>query len=335
MFDDNLVGYLLKALDPAQHREVEGHLQAHPEAERNLDLLSQALAPLEADRETPEPPPTLRVRTLARVAEYRLSILPPMPQAPPVRSVAPRGAWWSRADVLVAASILLLILPFIPPAIFHVQQQHNQVACENNLRNFHQAFVNYWSHHNDDLPKVEDKPPRNFAGVFVPVLHDAGVLSSDVTVTCPSNGHRPAEDISLEMLEVLQATNPKAFEDKVCRMSGCYAYSLGYRDASGQLHGIRHRPDNDRLPIMADRPPFDQKACADIVSGNSKNHGCRGQNVLLMGGNVFFATSRNVGIDGDDIYLNRNNLPAAGVDDTDTVLGASSFRPTPPVGSNE
>ena len=37
--DDLLLGYLLKALDPAEQREVEAHLCTHPEARSRLAVL--------------------------------------------------------------------------------------------------------------------------------------------------------------------------------------------------------------------------------------------------------------------------------------------------------
>jgi hypothetical protein len=331
MVDENLVGYLLKALDPVSEREVEAYLQSHPEAQRQLELLSRGLAPLAADRGNPESPPTLRVRTLARVAEYRCAAVVYLPQAPPVRSRTSGRSWWARADILVAACVLLLVLPFIPPGIVYVQQLHNQTACENNLRRFYQAFVSYSDHHNGNLPKVEKDPPRNFAGVFIPVLHDAGVLDSELSVACPANGRRPPADISLEMLADLAVKNPAEYAELKRLMACCYAYSLGYADDKGHLYGVRCQAGNDGLPIMADKPPFDQQTDAAVTatSGNSKNHGGRGQNVLYLGGYVKFRTSRNVGINGDDIYLNEKNQPFAGTNPNDASLGSSWFRPSP------
>jgi hypothetical protein len=164
---------------------------------------------------------------------------------------------------------------------------------------------------------------RNCAGVFVPVLHDAGVLGS-------ANGYRPADKApTLKEMEELFASNLAEFEQNAPHLSGCYAYSLGYRDATGQLHGIR-RSDGDRLPIIADRPPFDQKACSEVVAGNSPNHCRRWQNVLSLGGHAKFETTRNVGIDWGNTYLNRNDLSAAGFDPLDTCLGSSGFKPSVP-----
>ena len=61
--------------------------------------------------------------------------------------------------------------------------------------------------------------------------------------------------------------------------------------------------------------------------GNSLNHGGGGQNVLYIGGNVRYVTTRTVGIGGDDIYVNLHQRVLAGVTPSDTVLGASDASP--------
>ena len=83
------------------------------------------------------------------------------------------------------------------------------------------------------------------------------------------------------------------------RLAGCYAYTLGYRDSEGRLCGLRIDADqayNDYLPIMADRPPFDQTNYLSVAAGkNSPNHDGTGQNVLYLSGRVAFSTNRTVG----------------------------------------
>ena len=64
--DDNLIGYLLNALDPDEHRRTEEYLRGNAEARRKLELLRSALAPLAADAGQPDSPAGLVERTLAR-----------------------------------------------------------------------------------------------------------------------------------------------------------------------------------------------------------------------------------------------------------------------------
>src|SRR5437660_758518 len=104
--DDNLAGYLLGSLDETAARQLEAQLQTNPEMRGRLALLKQALAPLAADRDEFVPPPGLAGRTLARIAATAGRDLP---QAPRESAVAARGSWWRRADVVVAAGLLLLV----------------------------------------------------------------------------------------------------------------------------------------------------------------------------------------------------------------------------------
>jgi prepilin-type processing-associated H-X9-DG protein len=80
----------------------------------------------------------------------------------------------------------------------------------------------------------------------------------------------------------------------------------------------------DRVPIMADCPPFDGRGRGG--AGNSRAHGGTGQNVLFIDGSVRFVTSRQV-TPGDDMYLNFDDRILAGVREGDTVLAASDASP--------
>jgi hypothetical protein len=328
--DSNLVGYLLKSLDPITQRQVQSYLDADPEAQRKLELLRRALTPLEADQDAFEPPADLRLRTLARIAEHRICADQLVHKAPPIRQIPMTRSRWLRADVLVAASLLLLILPIAPPVLYYMRQQQNIVSCQNNLRGFYQALVGYSQQHDQQLPMVAANPPRNYAGVVVPALYEGGWLPRDVSIECPGNGGFNAPlPLSLEDLDKEEAIRPAQFEQDIRRLAGCYAYSLGYRDERGQHRGLHFDPSNPYLPVMADRPPFEQNGMVEVAAGNSRNHGGKGQNVLYLGGEVRFCSDRNVGIERDDIYLNREGRPEAGLDPLDAVLGGSNFRPYP------
>src|SRR5262249_53641800 len=154
-------------LDPETEREVDAYVRRQPEATRKLELLRQALEPLAADRELPVPPSGLRIRTLARVAEYRCRHLPPPPGAPPIRLRSPGRSRWRRADVLIAASLFLILLPLIPPALNRMRAQRNIVDCQNRLRTLYASLMDYSRLHEGALPRVEAEPPRHVAGIFV------------------------------------------------------------------------------------------------------------------------------------------------------------------------
>src|SRR5262249_55144619 len=161
--------------------------------------------------------------------------------------------------------------------------------------------------------KVDVKPPRNYAGIFVPILRQSGF---QVNVRCPANSKSPPpEPVSLEALEQEYALGSPLFQEHVGQLSGCYAYPLGYRGPDGRHFGLRmeRNETNDRRSVLADRPPFEQQDQSGSFAGNSRNHGGKGQNVLFIGGNVMFAKKRDeLAVGGKDIYLNMQHRPEAG-----------------------
>lgn len=318
--DEKLLGYLLDALEPEEGREVERYLRTHPEAEDRLAVLRESFVPLAADDEPIEPPPDLWLRTLARVAEHDCRA-PLMPAAPLVREVAVGRSWWCRADLFVAAAILLCFSLILPPALNKVRHQRDLLACQNNLRVFYNALQGYSEQHAGEFPNVAAAEPHDVAGIFVPILNEDRLLS-DLASAGPVSGHEPPTQLAFHEVERM---GPGEFNQHVNALAGCYAYSLGYVDDAG-----RHGPRLDRLlplsflPILADRPP---DAVDQGDPGNSPNHGGYGQNVLYMDGHSSFFTTRTVGLNGDDIYTNLERRVAAGKNPGDAVLGVSSARP--------
>jgi hypothetical protein len=315
--DENLVGYLLNALDPDTQREVGAYLKDNPEVQRRLDLLRQSLEPLAVDREEIAPPAGLVLRTLAGVAEYqcrRLPEAPTLPLTPPVRTAR---RWWGRADVLVAAGLLLAIAGLAPPVVDHARQKHQIEKCANNLRGFHDALQDY-STRKGSFPNVANEPwPHNVAGMMVPLVQDA--TGTALNVRCPGNGkpHSP----SWTAAEIRAMDHQQFLDDVAGKLLGCYAYSLGYRDDAGRYRALRPTA-HGRLPIMADGPPEDRG------DGNSPNHRGKGQNVLFADGQVQFLDEPRVY--GHDLYRNDNGEVQAGLHPRDIVLGASNDRPNPP-----
>jgi hypothetical protein len=335
MLEENLVGYLLNALDPEEQREVERAIQNDPETRRRLELLERALQPLSADADNPPPPVDLRFRVLARVAEDRLEHPLLRLKAPPIGSERGGRSWWRRADVLAAAILMLVVGPLVPSAVSYAKSRFQIGQCQNNLRAFHTSLMAYTDLHDGRLPRVDKEPPRNLAGVVVPILYQEG-LAQGLDIRCPSSQTPEVPLHSLAELDTAYTNHEISFGRLANQLSGGYAYAMGYQDASGQLHGLRVDSvlmDNDLIPVMADRPSFNQtQGVFTAPTPNSLNHDSRGQNVLYLGGAVRFVTNTHIGAYGDDIYLNQQNRIAAGLFRLDSVLGASDFRPCPTEG---
>jgi hypothetical protein len=319
--EENLVGYLLKSLDTETRQQVEASLQTSPELRGRLELLERALAPLAADADTPEPPPGLVLGTLALIAEHQCRKLPPAP--PPPRNQVETGGrpWLRRADVLVAAMLLVVFGGICSSGIVHLWRDYRfRVDCERNLFAIGQGLQTYCDNHDGNFPRVEEQGPRSVAGIFVPILCDSGTLNPRVSLICPARGSASLKCRSVQELEQLYANDPEEYLREVRKLAGSYAYTLGYRDENGH-HGLRC-DSGSMLPIMADRLESLQQA-------NSPNHGGDGQNVLFLGGQVIWCTRRTVGINGDDIFVNWDDKVLAGKSLEDTVLGPSESHPAP------
>lgn len=319
--DENLAGYLLKALDDDTQRNVQASLKESPELRSRLERLERALAPLAADRETAEPPPGLILSTLARIAEYQCRKLPDAPPPPRSQTVPAGRSWLRRPDVLVAALLLITLGGIGSSALVHLWRVHGRTACQENLSRVWTGLQVYCSQHNGDFPRIEEKGPHSAAGIFVPILSDSGVLSPEVSVTCPAQGSLPPKRRSVHEMEKMYEENPTAFRQEARRLAGGYAYTLGYFDAADGYRGLRC-DSGDHLPIIADR-------LESLRELNSANHGGGGQNVLYLGGHVEWRTNRHAGIAGDDIFVNWDNQILAGKAREDTVLGPGDASPIP------
>jgi hypothetical protein len=326
--EEHLVGYLLGSLDPLTHKRVELYLRTHPEAQETVELLRQALAPLDDDGDDLEPPPGLVLATLDRVAEFRSlsrgayatrlasggAAATPLAGSP--HPEFPTRRWSRRIDWAVAACLLLLVGGLALPAVISQWRQQKRLACADNLRRFHTALIGYSDGHAGAFPRVEPDGPRGIAGIFIPLLTDAG-LAQDVSVCCPAHGKRRPLRCTAAELEELYKDDPARYQAVSSELAGHYAYCLGY-EQNGRLCGLR-RDSGDLLPIMADRAGAD--------ADNSPNHSGAGQNVLFISGNVRWCAEPTAGVENDHIYLNQRNRVGAGVYRIDTVLGASDARP--------
>jgi hypothetical protein len=314
MTDDDLIGYLFDTLDPDDRVVLGKRLACDPARLARLTALREAMAPLEADRADPDPPPRLAARTVARMAAYLVEHEPRPPVNPPAvpaRPVPPperpefRGVGGRfRADLIVAAGLAFFAVGLGLSAVGKLRQRSDEVACPNNLRTLHVGLATYADTHDGRFPQV-GVAAYPTAGSFAAALAAAGQCPPGFTPACPVD-RSPAEF-------------------GCAGAQSAYTYTLGHRGLGGELVGLRRDgPDgeNDLLPIAADNPAAD----AAPASGPLSPHP-RGQNVLYVGGQVRFTTTPHAGINGDHIYQNLNGQVAAGLDRVDTALGRAADRP--------
>lgn len=314
-----LVAYLVGGLDDAERAGVEATLRSSADARSRLDDLRLVLTPLAADSASPAPPPDLAVRTYSVIAENWCRELPRAPETTPSSAGSP-PAWWRRMDVLVAACILVTLLGLAAPTLYRLREGAARVDCQNNLREFGVALAGYRDLHGN-FPNIADYAPqeKDFAGLVIPILIDAGTLSSKANVRCPAVGPPLMCDVTL------QSAKDTAVQELHCRaplFTPSYAYSLGYQDETGVYHppGLCNDQSASNAAIMADGPPPGTRLV------NSPNHGGEGQNILFMDGSVRFYTVRFLG--EDDIYRTQAGGVSASQSCLDIILGNSSARAT-------
>ncbi len=320
--EQDLVGFVMGCLEGDEKKGFEQLLRSNPDLARQASLLKESLTGLE--RETYQPPRNLAQRAIAKVAQAREAdsvTIMRLPKAPP----PPRPAWnwatWKIADLFVAAGVMVVAGMVAFPTIRHAWQVQREVGCSNNLRNVGLWSNDYALRNNGYYPQVGGLGSKDVAANFPMILKECGYFPDGNHPFCseppPPNLTNRAE------VDRLSRQDPDKFHWAARRIGGSYSYNMGYRDANGKLIAP-HRRDGDNFPLVADRGP----RTLGVVNpnGNSPNHGGRGQNVLQAGGNVRFVNSRHLP-GGDDIYLNQNGQPRAGIHVGDSSLGDGDHHP--------
>jgi hypothetical protein len=328
---EQLLGYLLGALDDSEVESLEGLLQADPELRRELACLRRQLQALEAAVEDHGPPPGLARRT----CDFVFAHARPAPAAPERRlpgrrrSMAPettpsgRPGRLSWLDSVVSVTILLVAGMVVLPAIFSSRFQARLVQCQDNLRVLGVSLTDYSRRHAGYFPQVPATGKLAAAGVYAPTLVSAGLLPEARIVICPDSPLAIQTDMAVPTLEQLQAAVEREAARLRRHMGGSYGYCIGH--VENRVLVPTRNLGRERFAIMADAP-------SDLPEHQSLNHGGRGQNVLFEDGHVMFLTTSQPCDSDDDIYSNDHHLVAPGDHCNDSVIAPSDVAPVIYVG---
>ena len=327
---ENLLGYLLGALDGSEHEEVKRELERDPQLQRDLRILEANLVPLECDRWQHDPPPGLARRTTEFVVRHcrraSSSIFATGRVFSPTAAATvgcERSPGCSLADMFVAAGVFFAAALLFFPAIANSRYQARLVACQENLRQLGADLGKYSDLNHGYFPYVPARGKLAAAGTFAPILLDAGLLERSEILICPASelAERREHFRVPTLAEWQQATGRELILIRR-GAGGSYGYTLGYMD-DGRYCAIRNE-GRGWFAIMADTPRvgFSQRV--------TDNHGGCGINVLFEDLHVgYFVQCKINASGGDDVFRNDFGRVEAGVHCDDAVIGHSGAAPLP------
>lgn len=309
---DNLIGYLLDALEPSEQEMVEARLASDPGLRRDLEMLSRSLAPLAVDKAHFEPPVGLGHRTCQFVSAQT--------QATPASPVVSVSSRWSLADLAMAAGIFLAATLLFWPAMNQSRFAARLAGCQNNLQQLGMALSTYSTQFPGQFPVAPVSSNQNRAGMYAVILREQGFLPKTHVLICPASALADrVDDFRVPTSKELSQAQAERLAALRRQMGGSYGYSLGFI-VNGRYHPPRDLRRATRA-LMADAPS------PTTPYHHSLNHGGCGQNVLFEDLHVQFLTTCKAKGCNDHIFVNDEGLVRAGLHEGDSVIGASDDRP--------
>jgi len=325
---EDLVGHLLGALEPSESKAIEQALvdpDRGPQLRHDLEKLRLALKPLAGDRDVLPAPSGLAGRTMRFIVEQEAAARIqdsrplPIPRGMSGEDALPRGrgsrGWIDR--VIIAASALAACVLVAPLLLDSISQARARRA-ERNLLKTSGALQGYADAHRV-FPTPPSAGPLSRAGLYAPTLvSEQRLVADDGTLVCPDTPLSRSGTFRVPTLEELErAVGTPEFEEMVRTMGGDYGYTLGHRDASGEL-----QPNRDRRrahhPLMADAP--------NDGGERSSNHPDGLHHVLFEDGQIKRLGPSDLHTD-DHLFKNHDGNIAAGIDEDDAVIGDSEDQP--------
>jgi len=349
---EELIGYLMGALDAESQATVEQQLQADPHLRSDLDALRRSFRVLQGPatearlsdevRVTSwvEPPMGLAERTCCFVFE-QVDINPCQPawgeKSPPedghvgsAREIketlfrpapepSPPSTQWSMADAFVVAGVCITAALLFAPTLITSQIVAQRNLCAFRLRELGNALQVYSAAHQGDFPIVEARGPRAFAGVYAPTLVADNLLVDPTLILCPescaADPKLPCFLPSLPQIDRASAAELYALRSTA---GGNFAYALPYRNERGEIVSRKNLGESHTAVLGDLQPTLISKPAAG-------RHGGLGGNCLFQDSRVNYQKYFRLGM--DDLYRNDRGMIEAGQSIQDQVLAPSSASP--------
>ena len=349
---EDLLGYVLGALDAQEQAAVQQYIDQHPSVEEELLHIKNSLLPLECVSEPSGPPIGLARRTcefVSQIDRYQPDLNErletsidsdlvsdchlPARHATKTKTKIDSTAIaeintrsekrnrtkflksWSHTDFLTMTAALLIFLGVLFPAIQYARNNAQLLACRGNLKNLGMAFLEYSSLNADGkFVEIPNHRKLGVSGIYAPVLKNAGLIQ-DEDIRCQGR----SDDSVTTIPTLAQISNAKDEQLRFLQqtMGGSYGYSLGY--AEENQYQARKNQGRSHIVLLADLPS------SDLEGRRSSSHGGTGQNCLFEDGHVDFVKGHTIG--HDQIFENDLGLIGTGLHDGDNVIAASHIPP--------
>ena len=327
---EQLLGYLLGALDAAERREMEVELDRNPALRMEMARYQELLSRIGMDEEPEEfePPSGLADRVCdfvaangdqAAVAEAALSSPVHLSPVGPAQGEFTRG--YSFIDMVVACSVLLVFGALLFPSINNMRLQAQRATCQYRLVQTGAALWEYAQlQPNHRYPWIPEEGKFAVAGNVPFTLRNAGFLPDRQNLICPSV-IEPECRLKSEFPSVNEVEESNGAELRNCqqRMGGTYAYNMGYIRDGHLLAAMLAAREN--FALIADAPGDLTRPVHDGIGVNVLFEDGHSRFLRLVPGGKFLMK--------DNPFRNRNGYRAAGLDPNDSSLGPSEARPLP------
>ena len=353
--EENLLGYVLGALDAQEQRDIQQTIDDNPEIEEQLVKIKGDLLPLDC-LDSSSPQPGLARRTLESVAIWQnssslasttysekplaQSILAAIDSAeesiesePQLDATTPRlrvsisdrllhPNTWSLPDVLVGTAFLAIFAGLLFPVISYTRFQSRIAVCDSNLQAFGSGLITYSNANEGRFAAIPHASQLVSVGYIGPVLKDAGFLEDDSVLACPgiANSRPPVNIPTCEQIEAAQSLIELDYY--LQNSLGHFGFSMGHQ-VNGSYQPPRVRGSSFRgvsyVMLAGDRPS------ANMPGRASMNHSNHGQNILFEDGGTRYVVGHSYGEDA--IFENDYGIVGPGSHFGDNVIAAAHLRP--------
>jgi hypothetical protein len=315
---DELVNYLLGALDEPDRLRVAARLEIDAEWREEYWRLRRCFDALEEDSEELEPPVGLTASTcdfVAQAAESGALSLASRREGPPAGSVR-----WTMVDAAMAAGVFIAASLLLFPALLHSKLVAELDSCKNNLLQLGLGYAQYANFFHGIMPAASASGNRALAGMAPISLSSLGYLPNDRAVLCPGD-----EQVREQIRERKQFKLPLIIEidradlaklQLLRKQLGSYGYGLGIvvhgRYVPPRMRGRQH------YAIVSDAP-----GCP-LTGRPTHNHGGRVNNVLFEDLHV---ESVLEGLQLEAAFHNYQDEVSAGLDVDDACIACPGSPP--------